>query len=1006
MTDWRPPADLPDLRRAGVIALDTETRDNRLGAKMGSGWPFADGYICGASVAYREGNDVRSLYFPICHPDTNNFDPARLYQWLRDLLASDVRIVTQNGLYDFGWLHAEADIKMPPAERLEEIGALATLVDENRYAYSLGALCTWRGLPGKDLVLLKEAAAALGLPKRAKVQSHIWQMPARFVGPYAEADAANTLALWESLDPILDQEGTRAAYRLEVDLLPMVMEMRRRGIRIDVAAAEQARDHLLRKRDAVFAELSDKLGAAVSMAEIGRTAWLVEAFDRQSIKYPRTEKGNPSFTAGNLGWMPKHPHWLPQLIVKADKYNNAAVNVLQGYILDHVVRGRIHAEIHPHRSDEGGTRSLRFSYSNPPLQLMPSHDEELALLIRGVFLPEEGEVWAKPDISQQEFRFIVHYAARHKLRGAQQAVDRYRNDPDTDFHSFVAEITGLDRQAAKSVNFAKAFGAGVRKFAQMIGKPESEARVLYGKYDHALPFVQQLSRRCDSAARDTGHLTLYDGARRHWESWVPGVAWTKGAGPCPRDEAERRIKDPTHPWYRYGGLRRADTHKAMNALIQGSAARHTKLWMRACWREGIVPLLQMHDALDCSVSSPAQAELVAQLGCDAVSLEVPMRVDLKFGCNWGDAKHRWEELGGARSEITHQRPSHEVQPEALTTRNIENASPVPTKLNGHASTPVLPEPAIAIPPETIEAESLEERLKRIPLPDLIGEQLIDGKIRCPFHADDTPSLHVYDDHYYCFGCGAHGNHLDWLRNAEGLNDDAAFEALLNWQGRIAPPRRETDAARTLKFALALWKAATPIAGTLAIRYLAEVRGIDTDLLPTDAPLQFHPRCPFGRGQRLPCLIALYRDVETDAPAGIHRIALTPEVFAGAEVQRMSLGTWPRPRVIKLWPATDQLFLGEGLETVLAAATRLQYRGAPMQPAWAAGPGNNLGKIPAVAGVEQLRILVDHDLDGQGDVFANNCRQLWCSAGRDVVRLRPPRGMDFNDVVLEKLRAAP
>src|SRR5262249_29655743 len=131
------------------------------------------------------------------------------------------------------------------------------------------------------------------------------------------------------------------------------------------------------------------------------------------IVFPRTEKGNPSFTAGNSGWMPKHPHWLPQLIVKADKYNNAAVNFLETYILGHVVRGRVHAEIHPHRSDEGGTRSLRFSYSNPPLQLMPAHDEELAPLIRGVFLPEEGEIWAKPDISQQEFRFIVHYAARH-----------------------------------------------------------------------------------------------------------------------------------------------------------------------------------------------------------------------------------------------------------------------------------------------------------------------------------------------------------------------------------------------------------------------------------------------------------------------------------------------------------------------------------------------------------------------------------------------------------------
>jgi DNA polymerase-1 len=645
--DWRTPTELPDLRHAGIVALDTETRDNRLRAKMGSGWPFADGHICGVSVAYRADGEIRAHYFPLRHPDSNNFEPSQLFQWLRDLIASDVRIVTQNGLYDWGWLRAEANIKMPPAERLEEIGALATLVDENRYSYALDALCTWRGIPGKDDAALREGAAALGLPKRAKLQEHIFQMPARYVGPYAERDAASTLALFESLDPVLDREGTRAAYRLEVDLLPMIHEMRRRGIRIDINAAERARDHLLQKRDAIFAEISDKLGTHVGMEEIGRTKWLAETFDKHGIKYPHTEKGNPSFTAGNSGWMPRHAHWLPPLIVKADRLNNAAVNFLQHYILDHVVKGRVHAEIHPHRSDEGGTRSLRFSYSDPPLQLMPAHNEELTALIRGVFLPERGEVWAKPDISQQEFRFIVHYGARHKLPGAQQAVDRYRADPDTDFHAFVAEITALKRNPAKSVNFAKAFGAGVRKFAAMINQREGDARALYAKYDRALPFVHLLSKLCQRIAQRQGYLELCDGARRHWDEWVACADWGKGAGPCPRDEAERRINDPAHPWFRKGPLRRVDTHKAMNALIQASAARHTKLWMRAVWREGIIPLLQMHDCLDCSVSSREQAERVAQLGCEAVALEVPIRVDLKYGRNWGDAKHTWEELRGA-----------------------------------------------------------------------------------------------------------------------------------------------------------------------------------------------------------------------------------------------------------------------------------------------------------------------------------------------------------------------
>ena len=644
-TDWQRPTELPDLHRAGIIALDTETRDEGL-TNRGSGWPFGNGYICGVSIAYRADGKIRAHYFPVRHPDSQNFDPAQVFAWVKDLTASGVRIITQNGLYDWGWLRSDGGILMPPSKHLEEIGALATIVDENRYTYSLDALCDWRGLPGKDETLLRQAVKAGGfkVSKKNSLQSHIWRLPARYVGSYAEADAANTLALFEGLDPVLDKEGTRAAYRLEVDLLPMVHEMRRRGIRIDTALAEQRRDLLLKRRDIVFAELSEKLGTNVSMAEIGRTRWLATTFDQYKISYPRTEKGNPSFTAGNTGWMPKHSHWLPQLIVKADKYNNAAVNFLEHYILGHVVNGRVHAEIHPHRSDEGGTRSLRFSYSSPPLQLMPSRDEELAPLIRGTFLPEEDEFWAESDGSQQEYRFIVHYAVAQGLRKAKEAAERYRNDSDTDFHQLVAELTGLDRQSAKAVNFAKSFGAGVRKFAAMIGKPESEARALYNRYDRELPFVKQLAARCQYSAASLGYLVLYDGARRHWDAWeAPEIAWTKGMGPCSREETERRVANPNHPWYRRC-LRRADTHKAMNALIQGSAARHTKLWMRACWREGIVPLLQMHDALACSVASPELAERVVQLGREAVSLEVPMQVNLKFGRSWGNAKHTWEGL--------------------------------------------------------------------------------------------------------------------------------------------------------------------------------------------------------------------------------------------------------------------------------------------------------------------------------------------------------------------------
>ena len=215
-TDWQVPAELPDLRRAGMVAVDTETKDGGLLAERGSGWPFDDGYLCGISIAYRADGEICAHYFPLRHPDSHNFDREQVFRWLRDHVDSGVHFTTQNGGYDWGWISSEAGIKMPPSERLEEIGALATIVDENRYSYSLDALCAWRGLPGKDETLLIQAVKACGfkVSKKNPLQSHIWRVPARYVGPYAEADAANTLALFESLDPVLDKEGTRAAYRL------------------------------------------------------------------------------------------------------------------------------------------------------------------------------------------------------------------------------------------------------------------------------------------------------------------------------------------------------------------------------------------------------------------------------------------------------------------------------------------------------------------------------------------------------------------------------------------------------------------------------------------------------------------------------------------------------------------------------------------------------------------------------------------------------------------------
>jgi CHC2 zinc finger/Toprim domain len=297
-----------------------------------------------------------------------------------------------------------------------------------------------------------------------------------------------------------------------------------------------------------------------------------------------------------------------------------------------------------------------------------------------------------------------------------------------------------------------------------------------------------------------------------------------------------------------------------------------------------------------------------------------------------------------------------------------------------------PEPATPAPIAPLrdddgdEDPDLSDALNTVPLADLIAEPLTSGQMCCPFHDDAKPSLRVYSDHYHCFGCGAHGNQFDWLIAVEGMDRDEAIELLKTWGGPLVERALKCDKAEANRAsALRLWGEAISIAGTLAARYLTDTRHIDLAALPADvdAVLRFHPRCPFN-GTYHPCLLALMRNVVTDEPTGIHRIALTSDA---RKIERWTLGN---AGAVKLWPAGPQLVIGEGVETVLAAATRIPYEDAPLRPAWALGSSTPLGQLPVISGVERLILLIDHD--DAGIAAADSCTQRWTRARRTVVRL--------------------
>lgn len=685
-SDWVCPTELPDLRRVGEIGLDTENKDDGLAQGRGPGWVYKAGHVCGVGVSWRQGRELKKIYVPVRHPETNNFPKDNVARWLTDITKTN-RVIFQNAPYDIGWLGSDMGMPVPPV--IDDVGCMSVLIDESHRPvtgfpkpYSLDAIAHRLGVPLKDEQLLMEAGEIYGF-RKADVKANLWRLPARYVGPYGEQDPATTLLCAEEQRPELARQGLLNAYQLEMDLIPMVNAMRRRGIRIDINAAEQLRDQLFCRRDRVLEDLRKRLGGRViTMEDIRAQKWLMNAFSSENVSYNSKGEGEDRKASFEKDWMRqgyvgryeegRQGHWLPKLIAEAKQCHEAASKFVEGFLLDFAHLGRIHASINQFKSEDGGTRTHRFSYDSPALQQMPSRPEifltewtltgEIASAIRALFLPEKGEKWFSPDYSQQEFRLMVHYASLLRCEKADEAVELYNTEPNTDFHNLVVEMTGLQRRRAKDVNFAKSFGAGLYKFCAMTGMSVEDGKATIEQYDERLPFIKQLSGKCNRAAQHRGYIVMLDGARMHfnyWEaSWLDREererGWREGweMGECDLDEARVRTSghakrpyradaDSKHPWTGKR-LKRAFTHKAMNSLIQGGAARQMKRAMLGVWRAGFTPLLQMHDELPCSVGKERDGKIIGQIMREAFQARVPFRVDEEYGCNWADAKNDWK----------------------------------------------------------------------------------------------------------------------------------------------------------------------------------------------------------------------------------------------------------------------------------------------------------------------------------------------------------------------------
>ena len=611
-SDWIAPQVLPKFDPYETLAVDLETYDPNL-INRGPGWATGDGYIVGIAIA----TDKWSGYLPIRHENGGNLEEEIVLRWLKRTFENHKgTMVFHNALYDVGWLKREGvELTCP----LRDTMFAAPLFDENRWSYSLNNLGMDFLAESKDETLLETAAKAWGVNPKGGM----WALPAKYVGPYAEQDAVLTLKLWKIFKKRIEIEGLQTIYDLECDLIPLLIEMRWRGVRIDTDRAEQTSEQLSKKEQQLLVEIKRRFGVNV---DIWASASIQKAFDNNNLWYPHTEKGAPSFQGP---WLESHEHDLPKMIVEARRINKARTTFIDGAILEYSHHGRIHAEAHPLKNDGGGTVTGRFSYSNPNLQQVPARDPEIGKMIRSLFIPEEGATWGAFDYSQQEPRITVHYASLLGLEGAADAVKAYSTE-GADFHQIVADMAGIPRKQAKNINLGLTYGMGQQKLIRELGLEPDEALKLLETYHRRVPFIRGLQSRCTRIAEQRGCITTLGGRKCHFDLWESvGFLHDEKQSPLPRQEAKDKYGD---------NLKRSFTYKALNKLIQGSAADMTKLAMRDLWKEGLVPHIQIHDELDYSIFNKEQAEIVIDRMVNCVEMRVPLVVDYESGSNWGEAE--------------------------------------------------------------------------------------------------------------------------------------------------------------------------------------------------------------------------------------------------------------------------------------------------------------------------------------------------------------------------------
>jgi DNA polymerase I-like protein with 3'-5' exonuclease and polymerase domains len=612
----------PSLAGQGMVSIDVETYDPGL-KDEGPGW-HKDGFIAGVAVGTEAGHRA---YYPLAHEGGGNLDKDKVLRWLRAELA-DPRVpkVFANAIYDLGFLAAAGVAVKGP---IYDIQIAEPLIDETRASYSLEALAQHYFEEGKvDDALggwitghLRDRAGRKFNPKNWK--GAIWRAPVEIVGPYAVGDIDLPLRIFARQKAELERLDLWSLFEMEISLIPMLLAMRQRGVAVDIPAAEGLYQEMGRRQDALYAQIRDAAGvefAPWNAGDLGRV------FDALGIAYERTSiAGRPSITKE---FLEHHEHPMARNLRELRKLDKLRETFIKGAIINGAYKGRIYCSFNQLRSDGFGTVSGRFSSSKPNLQQIPARGDD-GQAIRRCFVPDDGMMWACFDWNQIEYRLIVNDAAHFGFRGADEVVEIFNTNSKADYHQVVADMTGLPRDQAKTINFGIAYGKGAASLSVDLGLDQMAGELLLREYHRKAPFMRPLIEYWMGVAHRKRQLRTALGRIRRFNKWE-------------LLRADKRI-----PLKSKVPGARLITFTALNARIQGSAADIMKAAMSDIWRSGVcdvlgAPHLTIHDELDFSApDTKAGHEALAEvkhLMESVVNLAVTLTVAFKTGKNWGEAK--------------------------------------------------------------------------------------------------------------------------------------------------------------------------------------------------------------------------------------------------------------------------------------------------------------------------------------------------------------------------------